>query len=631
MEDIVQEALTKGVKLHKAGQLDLAKKLYASVIQLEPRHADANHNTGIIEMDTGNVLQALPHLRIALEEDPGNAQYWISYIDALIRHGAIDEARNTLALAKQKGAEGEAFDQLDQRINEFEGALLEAKSDDSGEFLTKTNILDTLKLDKALKLAKQKSKEGSSEEAQQIYKDILDRFPKNKKAIEGIKALDRNVSASVQDPPQKIISQLLNLYNQGQLVRTVEKASTLAKQYPKAFEIWNVLGSAAARIGRIAEAEEAFNKVNKLNPNYANGHNNSGTIRKLQGRLNEALDAYKKALVLKPNHFEAYYNMGDVLRDQGKLKEAIISYKHAINIKPDYSEAYNNMGNVLSDLGKLKEAVEAYNKALFYEPDSAKFYNNRGNALKNQGKLDEAIQTYDQALRLNSDNPEVHYNKGNALNENGDLNASIESYKTAIKLEPNYVEAYNNMGLVFKDKGDLNAAIESYEQALNSKPDYFEAYNNMGVALKDKGELNAAIDSYKKAIKFKPDFAEVWGNIFYPIQAIKMQLSSRAELAYYYPSDLSSKYAKVAKTVLNYRLHKGGASAESCLGEAINVLSELETLTITNPVVKKENVGSKSIPSPKVIALVHFGRSGTGLLHSLIDGHPEVSTLPVFT
>ena len=30
----------------------------------------------------------------------------------------------------------------------------------------------------------------------------------------------------------------------------------------------------------------------------------------------------------------------------------------------------------------------------------------------------------------------------------------------------------------------------------------------------------------------------------------------------------------------------------------------------------------------KLVALLHFGRSGTGLLHSLIDGHPEISTLP---
>ena len=51
-----------------------------------------------------------------------------------------------------------------------------------------SNILDTLKLDKALRLAKKKSEEGSSE-ARTIYQDILIRFPKNKKAIEGIKAL----------------------------------------------------------------------------------------------------------------------------------------------------------------------------------------------------------------------------------------------------------------------------------------------------------------------------------------------------------------------------------------------------------------------------------------------------------
>ena len=30
----------------------------------------------------------------------------------------------------------------------------------------------------------------------------------------------------------------------------------------------------------------------------------------------------------------------------------------------------------------------------------------------------------------------------------------------------------------------------------------------------------------------------------------------------------------------------------------------------------------------RMVALVHFGRSGTGLIHSLIDWHPQVSTLP---
>jgi TolA-binding protein len=46
-----------------------------------------------------------------------------------------------------------------------------------------------LKLDDALKLAKKKLKEGSSEEAKRIYKDVLWRFPANKKAKSGLKAL----------------------------------------------------------------------------------------------------------------------------------------------------------------------------------------------------------------------------------------------------------------------------------------------------------------------------------------------------------------------------------------------------------------------------------------------------------
>ena len=42
----------------------------------------------------------------------------------------------------------------------------------------KPNILDTVKLSKALNLAKKKSKEGQIEEAKHIYRDILEKFPK---------------------------------------------------------------------------------------------------------------------------------------------------------------------------------------------------------------------------------------------------------------------------------------------------------------------------------------------------------------------------------------------------------------------------------------------------------------------
>jgi hypothetical protein len=52
------------------------------------------------------------------------------------------------------------------------------------------NILDTIKFDTALRLAKRRSKGGLFEEAKRIYQDIVQKFPKNKQpeilALKGI-------------------------------------------------------------------------------------------------------------------------------------------------------------------------------------------------------------------------------------------------------------------------------------------------------------------------------------------------------------------------------------------------------------------------------------------------------------
>ena len=44
-------------------------------------------------------------------------------------------------------------------------------------------------MDQALRLAKKTAKEHSVEEAKRIYQDILVKFPKNKRAMDGLKGL----------------------------------------------------------------------------------------------------------------------------------------------------------------------------------------------------------------------------------------------------------------------------------------------------------------------------------------------------------------------------------------------------------------------------------------------------------
>ncbi|MED7679542.1 tetratricopeptide repeat protein [Rhodobacteraceae bacterium IMCC15231] len=272
-----------------------------------------------------------------------------------------------------------------------------------------------LSVDQALLKAKSHAKKGEIGEAQKLYQAVLQAFPKNKRAQQGLTTLNKpKQPATAQGPPQDTINQLINLYNQGQLGAVVEQAQALTQQYPEAFIIWNILGAANKGLGRVQAASEAFKKVTELNPNYADGFSNLGVTLQEQGKLEEAIEACNKALSLKPDYAEAYYNMGNALKEQGKLEEAIDAYKKALAIKPEYAEAYNNMGNALNDQGKLEKAIEAYNKTLAIKPDYAEAYYNMGNALKEQGKLEKAIEAFDKALVIKPDYAEAHLGLNNA-------------------------------------------------------------------------------------------------------------------------------------------------------------------------------------------------------------------------
>ena len=165
-----------------------------------------------------------------------------------------------------------------------------------------------LSVDQALLKAKSHVKKGKIQEAQELYEAVLQAFPKNKRAQQGLAALNKsNEPNATQSPPQETINQLIDLYNQGQLAAVVEQAQALTRQYPNAPIIWNILGAAAAQTGQIDDAINAFKRVTAIKPDYAKAHNNMGNVLKDQGKLEEAIEAYKKALSLKPDYADVSY------------------------------------------------------------------------------------------------------------------------------------------------------------------------------------------------------------------------------------------------------------------------------------------------------------------------------------
>ena len=432
MLDVIEELMHKGVELHKSGKVEVAAQLYSVVLKEHPEHPDANHNMGVLTVGIGKIPEALRFFETALEANADVAQFWVSYIDALIRVGRTGDAQAVLDQAKSNGARGEGFDQLEARLNVSGQGQLMTCSAASEAHPQKPNILDSLKLDQAIRLAKKKSKEDTGEEAKRIYQDILVKFPKNKRAMEGLKALvgTRVGKASkVQDPPQEQQQLLISLYNERQFIQALEQITALLERFPNSSFLHNISGVVYKGLGQLDTSIESYKKALALKPDHANAYYNMGNALKERGKLEEAIEAYNKALVFNPDYADAYNNIGNALQDQSKLEEAISAFKRVLSLKPNCAEAYCNIGNVFAAQGDLEEAIIAYRKSLSINPNSVVAYSHMAAVFADQGKLEEAIEAYSKALAINPDYGDAHNGLSFALLNAGELKRGLDEYE----------------------------------------------------------------------------------------------------------------------------------------------------------------------------------------------------------
>ena len=120
MELTLDQALQKGIEAHKVGNVKEADRYYTAILKANPKHPDANHNMGVLAVGIGKVEQALPFFKTALEVNASIAQFWLSYINALIKLEKLVDAKAACEQARGNGVEGEALEQMEQRVRSEE-------------------------------------------------------------------------------------------------------------------------------------------------------------------------------------------------------------------------------------------------------------------------------------------------------------------------------------------------------------------------------------------------------------------------------------------------------------------------------------------------------------------------------
>lgn len=486
----IEQSLQQAIAHHLAGRLQEAGALYQSILQLQPAHAEANHNMGVVAAESKQLAEALPYFLAALEAEPAHGPYWLSYINALIQAGQLDAAREVLSIASQQGLRGDEVEALSAFLR-VETTLEVHINSSNRHALNSTPD--------AVQVAKQSS------------------------AIEGKKnASTSDNSATLQDetPTLKEINSVLALFNHGQHPEAATLAQSMVTRYPLHGFGWNVLGASFKQMGRSADALLPLQKATALSPEDAYAHGNLGATLKDLGRLDEAEVSLRRALDIHSDFAEAHLNLGATLQDMGRLVEAESSYRHALQIKPDFAEAHYNLGIILKRLGHLDASRVCYKQALEIKPYFAEAHYSLGILVKEMGHLDEAEACYRQALQINPNYAEAHCNLGATLQSQDRLNEAEISYRQALQLNPDYAEAHCNLGFILHEQNRLDEAQVSYRNALQLKPDYADAHYNLSFTLQRLGQLDEAEACCRRALQIKPDFADAHNKLGYTLHEL---------------------------------------------------------------------------------------------------------------
>ena len=116
MELTIDQALQQGIAAHKEGKLEDAERFYRAILQTQPEHPDANHNLGVIAVSVNKADVALSLFKTALEANPKIEQFWLSYIDALIKEQQFEAAKQVLEQAKNQGMAEEKLNSLETQL-----------------------------------------------------------------------------------------------------------------------------------------------------------------------------------------------------------------------------------------------------------------------------------------------------------------------------------------------------------------------------------------------------------------------------------------------------------------------------------------------------------------------------------
>jgi len=108
--------------------------------------------------------------------------------------------------------------------------------------------------------------------------------------------------------------------------------------------------------------EEAWQRILKIDPNYANSYNMLGYLELNRGNYDKAIEYMQKYAFLAPDLANPHDSLGEVYLTIGRYEDAEEEFRTALRMQPDFYFSMINLGRVYLARGQIRTGREILEK-----------------------------------------------------------------------------------------------------------------------------------------------------------------------------------------------------------------------------------------------------------------------------
>lgn len=310
---------------------DLAIPELEAAAAIQPNSVETQANLGVLLYFQGKIADAISHLRVAVENQPG-----LSKIQGLL---GLAEVNTGDAVRGRKDLE-EAF-----------------------PLVTEQNF----KVEVGLELVGMETQSGDLEDASVIVAQLRKVAPDNPEVLYAAYRTYADLSG--------------------------ESMLALSLAAPDSAQMHQLMAHEDARQGNTNAAVEQFRKAIAIDPHLPGIHfEQAELLRSSQDPAvnKEAEDEYRAALRENPQDEKSILRLAEIDAQKGNAQRSYEEYAQAVGLQPTDAEAKLGLAKTLIEMDQTDKALKLLEEAVQLEPTNATAHYRLGSVYRKMGRADDA-------------------------------------------------------------------------------------------------------------------------------------------------------------------------------------------------------------------------------------------------